>query len=230
MKKILLGILVTGAVGGVAMFATNAFFSDTEKSEGNTFTAGKLDLTVDSTCHYWQNNVDVGCGNFGNWTATNLGAEQKFFNFTDLKPGDRGENTVSLHVDNDAWLRLIIKDVVNNDNGLTEPEAVLDQTGAEGQGELSQNLVFTVFTDANCDNIKNENDVELISAGPVDPQGETWALPGYLPGGQTTCFGITWNLPATVGNEVQSDSMGATMEFQVEQHRNNPTPSWARSE
>jgi len=33
------------------------------------------------------------------------------------KPGDEGENTISLHVDNnDAWLRLVIKNMTDNDN------------------------------------------------------------------------------------------------------------------
>ena len=48
---------------------------------------------------------------------------EKFFEFDDIKPGDFGENTINIHVDNnDAWLRMIIKDVTDLDNSCTEPE------------------------------------------------------------------------------------------------------------
>ena len=39
MKKILISLAVVGAVGAVVAGATGAFFSDTETSTGNTFTA-----------------------------------------------------------------------------------------------------------------------------------------------------------------------------------------------
>jgi len=39
-------------IGAVVAGATGAFFSDTETSTGNTFAAGEIDLTVDSTAHY----------------------------------------------------------------------------------------------------------------------------------------------------------------------------------
>jgi predicted ribosomally synthesized peptide with SipW-like signal peptide len=254
-KKILFSMLAIAAAAAIVIGGTTAFFSDTEVSTGNTFTAGAIDLTIDSQQHYnnmvctlglpdgngglkpstWQPEngqtvlsdypaVNTPCD--GTWAATDLGASHKFFNFSDVKPGDSGEDTVSLHVNNnDAWLRLLIKDVTDNDNTLTEPEASdVNEVDDLVSGELRENLLFTVFTDANCDNILNNTDVELISAGTIDAAGETWQLPSSIPGGQTVCFGITWNLPPTVGNEVQTDSMSATMEFQVEQVRNNPTP------
>lgn len=45
-----LGMLVF--VGAVVVGGTGAFFSDTETSTGNVFTAGAIDLTVDSEAHY----------------------------------------------------------------------------------------------------------------------------------------------------------------------------------
>lgn len=44
MKKILLSALTIGVVATVAVFATNAFFSDTETSTGNTITSGTLKI------------------------------------------------------------------------------------------------------------------------------------------------------------------------------------------
>jgi len=46
MKKILLSLATIGVVGAIAVSATGAWFSDTETSTGNTFTAGTLDLAV----------------------------------------------------------------------------------------------------------------------------------------------------------------------------------------
>ena len=39
-------------VGAVVIGATGAFFSDTETSTGNTFTAGAIDLGVDNESYY----------------------------------------------------------------------------------------------------------------------------------------------------------------------------------
>ena len=57
MKKVLISFLSIGAVAVVAVFATQAFFSDTETSTGNTFTAGAIDLTVDYAGYYNNNSV-----------------------------------------------------------------------------------------------------------------------------------------------------------------------------
>jgi predicted ribosomally synthesized peptide with SipW-like signal peptide len=252
MKKIIISLAMIAAVAAVVVGGTTAFFSDEETSTGNTFTAGAIDLTVDSTQHYNGNictkgdNTDgqyawqgpdaypvPGTPCDGTWAATDLGT-QKFFNFADVKPGDKGEDTISIHIDNnDAWLRLIIKGVTDLDNTCNEPEAGASGEGCTvatpegttpGAGELRENLMFSVFTDANCDNIKNGDDVTIISPGEIDLQGELWTLPTPIKAGSETCFGVEWNLPAGTGNIVQTDSVGATMEFQVQQFRNNPSP------
>ncbi len=149
-------LAVAVAVGG----ATYSFFSDTETSTGNTFTAGAIDLTVDSEQHYNNmvcvENPDEAIGNYwwqpevgftpaaghypaagtvcdGTWAATDLGA-QKFFNFSDIKPGDQGENTISLHINNNpAWACIDVTLTKNDDVTVTEPEdaevAELDTVG-----------------------------------------------------------------------------------------------------
>ena len=287
MKKIVLSLSMIAVIAIIAVGATGAFFSDTETSTGNTFAAGAIDLTVDSTQHYnnavcVENNSDTAASLFwwqladseagpedpqypvigsacdGTWTATDLeNGVQKFFNFDDIKPGDSGENTISLHVDNnDAWLRLIIKDVTDLDNSCTEPEegtndeacmVAVPENDLSGAGELRENLLFSVWLDQGAvdgfqnsdddtsnddategDNIKQENEPMIITEGPIDADGEVWNLKdlndAYLLGGNTAYFGVVWSLPGTVGNDTQTDSMSATMEFQVEQLRNNPSP------
>ncbi len=153
MKKILISLSVVAAVAAVVVGATTAFFSDTETSTGNTFTAGSIDLKVDSECHYYnivQTGVDgignpvygyddVGCtdpdGNgpvvMGNWSENDLqNGVHKFFWFDDIKPGDKGEDTISLHVySNDAWgkISMVLGDDLDND--CTEPEGDEEMAG-----------------------------------------------------------------------------------------------------
>ena len=253
-SRILLSFAAIVAAAALVIGATFAFFSDTETSSGNTFTAGRLDLKVDNTCYY--NKLADGnpncptpspnpSGIITTWEATNLGTQHKFFWFDDVKPGDYGEDTVSLTVDNDAWLRMLINITADTDNDCTEPETVAESgCVTNGDGELLENLLFKVWLDqgvtsgfqgpqdlSECDNdLVGQFEPTIISEGTVQ-NGEIWNLADYpsynhLVAGEKACFGIAWRLPGTVGNEVQSDGVEASMEFQVEQYRNNPTPSW----
>lgn len=155
-KRILFSSLSIIASAAIVTGATFAFFTDTETSADNTFTAGGLDLKVDYQCYYnkpadgtpncpWE-GVD---GKKASWTETDLGAEHKFFNFTDIKPGDYGEGTISLHVvDNDAWGQLVINGIESKDNTCTEsekgPEPSCEPTG---DGELREQLQFSMWLD-----------------------------------------------------------------------------------
>ncbi len=169
MKRILLSLGVLVFVAALAVSATGAFFSDTETSTGNKFTAGAIDLTVDSTQHYnnavclngtWQlasgtqPTLDqypvLGSVCSGTWVATNLGPANKFFDFGDVKPGDTGENTISLHIDNNpAWACADIKTTGNAENVATGPELMASDTPANGpfDGELAQNVSVFAWLD-----------------------------------------------------------------------------------
>lgn len=265
-KKVVSSLITIGATGALLVGATLAFFTDSETSTGNTFTAQSLDLKVDSECHYFQNGQEVGegCVGFGNWQEKDLElGVDTFFNFTDIKPGDWGENTISLHVvSNDAWGRFVIDQVVDN-------------------GDLRENMEFWVWLDqgnvdgfqcsdgietAECfddpqegDNVWQNNEPILITPGPLDAGGEIhniWqglaaaqafngsdsngvVADGRMVGSVTYYFGLGWCFGdanptagtiagvcdgSGVGNEAQNDSLSATLSFEVEQHRNNPTP------
>lgn len=172
MKKILLSIATVGVLSALVYVGfTGAFFSDTEMSSGNQFLAGSVDLKVDSECHYYElvrgtpenpQYEDVGCGEFdpdgpqgslppipvGYWNEKDLLGE-KFFYFQDLKPGDWGENTISLHVlDNDAWGRIRLNDVVDDDNTCNDPESEEELDCLPGHdGELDNYLRALVWLD-----------------------------------------------------------------------------------
>lgn len=231
-KKILMSLSVIGAATAALIGGTGAFFSDTETSTGNTFTAGAIDLKVDSQQHYngnvcvfvpaqetqagvipahyaWQGNAPYpkqGDPCDGTWSETDLGA-QKFFNFGDVKPGDSGEDTISLHVvNNDAWACVDVNLTKNDDMSSTEPE--LDGTGDVQDipselwdGELAQNVYFTAWADDG-DNVWEKGEPLLFSnqKGPASDvlSGKTYALAdsttggGPLAGGVTRYIGLAW--------------------------------------
>jgi len=243
-KKIIISLSVIGLVAAIVVGGTIAYFSDTETSTGNTFTAGAIDLKIDSECHYYQNGQDVGCADFGTWVLTDLeDGAHSFFNFSDLKPGDEGENTISLHVyNNDAWACVTLGPLTNDDNGCNEPEAEVDDTCDAGEGELGDNLYFKIWADV-CniynavpgDNVYQEDCDTLLTEGPAngDPlNGVTWTLAdstgnvfdgsGPLTGSNDYYLGVGWYIPSDVGNIIQTDSVSGDISFYVEQSRNNP--------
>ncbi len=172
MKRIILSLALIMVTGSALTFgATKAFFSDTETSTANTFTAGAIDLKVDNESYY--NGVATSTTS---WEQKDLTIE-KFFNFLDLKPDDYGEDTVSLHVDtNDAYLCANITLTSNNENGQTEPEAIVDLTTGTTQGELAGLVNFMWWADDG-DNVL-ETGENVISSGPIGglPIGQPYYL------------------------------------------------------
>lgn len=259
MKAILKSLVVIGAVAGLTIGATNAFFSDVETSRGNVFTAGGIDLKIDYDCYFNKRvDGDPNCPWGTGWQEGDLGPTNKFFDASDLKPGDYGEGTISLHVyNNDAWGRLIIGNLIDTDNTCTEPESEVEPgCTPSGDGELRENLNFWVWLDdgqtpgfqgrsdpGEGDNIQDDGEVTLITPGQINAEGETWNLyeglamayaqgrtgtgmfaDGHMQGSVTYYFGIGWELPSGIGNDVQTDQFGGDMTFEVVQYRNNPSP------
>lgn len=272
MKKILLSLAAIVFVGAAAAGATGAFFNDTETSTGNTFTAGAIDLKVDSTQHYnhmvctlsgesytWQPEVGFtpGANQYpvagspcdGTWTLTDLGPTNHFFNFGDVKPGDQGENTVSLHIDNNpAWACVNIKTTASDENGINEPEATAGDTSTTS-GELAGNIRFQTWLDNSTatgttpgDNIWQVGEPALASGALADIVGNGLTLTladggtgNALPPTSTSYIGMFWcagtvtggagNIGcdgSTMNNLSQTDSATADVTFTVEQERNNP--------
>ena len=241
MKKIIISLSIIAAVAAIAIGGTVAYFSDTETSTGNTFTAGAIDLTIDSNATY--NGDPVSAATWG--LKDLIPTADKFFDFSDVKPGDQGENTIGLHVvSNDAYACLYISPLVNNDNSCTEPELAAEgglTCGTDpNAGELAQNVQFFAWGDTDGDNIWEENEMPLFSniKGPASDvlNGKTYNL-GTIAGGATKYLGVQWcagdmtvdltNRTITcggtaMGNNCQSDSMVGSIAFYVEQQRNNP--------
>ena len=130
MKRILFSLLLTALVFGAVIGLTSSFFSDTETSTGNTLVAGELDLKIDNESFY---NGEPNEGT--SWDLDNL-TNQLFFNFTDLKPDDYGEDTISLHAKNNWWGCMEVTTTKDDDNTCTEPELLDDPTCSEPNADL----------------------------------------------------------------------------------------------
>ncbi len=151
-KTILVSLSIIAAVAAIAVGGTVAYFSDTETSAGNTFTAGGIDLKIDYDCYF--NKVADGTPNCGGWDLKSLTTE-RFFDFDDIKPGDFGEGTISLHVyNNDAWGALTINNITDTDNDITEPEdevdGFIDDKDGTCDGDLDDGLELLVWVDHGC--------------------------------------------------------------------------------
>ncbi len=221
MKKILLSAtMILFAAGAITLGGTGAFFSDTETSSGNTFTAGAIDLKIDNTSYY--NGVATSTTS---WSLTDLTIE-KFFNFFDLKPGDYGEDTISLHVDtNDAYLCANVTLTSNNDNTCNDPE-LDDEPGCTapgiGQGELAQNVNFMWWADDG-DNVL-ETGENVISSGAIgaltlgapypfalaDSDQNIWTgVGGPVRGTETKYIGKAWCFGAITPTPLSQSSNGS---------------------
>lgn len=200
MPRIVLSLAVVLAiVGAIYVGSTGAFFSDTETSSGNTFTAGAIDLKIDNESYY------NGLANAPTtWALKDLTIE-KFFDFGDLKPSDYGEDTISIHVDtNDAYLCADVTLTSDNDNTQTEPEAQVDANGLT-TGELADQVNFIWWGDDG-DNVL-ETGENVISSGPIgalalntpyplalaDSDQNIWTgTGGPVPGATTRYIGKAW--------------------------------------
>lgn len=183
-SKIALSLASISVAGALIVGATIAFFSDTETSANNLLQAGAIDLGIDNESFF---NGDPNAGT--SWNITyDLDDGQGpalraylFYDFNDIKPGDFGEDTISLHVkDNDCWLCTETTITADDDVDCTEPE--LDDetiTGCDDpdpspspdpfDGELGDNLEIMWWADDG-DNVFEEDerprDVGFIGQGP----------------------------------------------------------------
>jgi predicted ribosomally synthesized peptide with SipW-like signal peptide len=138
-KKILLSLSTIAAVAAIAIGGTVAYFSDTETSTGNTFSAGTIDIAVDGK-NPWSHDIK--------------------YDIKDLKPGESGN--INLRVDNkgtnpvDITKRLF--DFAGNGgttevacstfginsghNGSSEPECEAEANGVDN--DIQKNIKYTL--------------------------------------------------------------------------------------
>jgi predicted ribosomally synthesized peptide with SipW-like signal peptide len=215
MKKLL--ILTMSIVLALGMIGSAfAYFSDTETSTGNSFTAGTLNLDVTIFGDGPAGKVDV---------HENADGTNDYVVFSDLAPGDSGSivwnitNTGSL----DGWIN-VTQGLSNDNDGIdTEPE-LLEEPGANGaltDGELDEYMHLT-----------SSMTIDGADVGFLPQPWHGWwhdiavygpsldNLPIVLPAGKTLVLTYAFSIDTTVTNIIQGDTF--TANFNISLTQNHP--------
>jgi len=208
LRRILTSFFVVGVVASAGVLASRAFFSDTETSTGNILQAGAIDLLIDNESYVTDESGALVASASTSWGLDDL-AGHLFFNFFDLKPGDVGEDTISVHVNNnDAYVCAAAQITEDSDVDYSEPELEVDTTTNPANpfgGELGSQLNFAFWADDG-DNVY-ESGEHIFVQGPVsglgtlgqialaDSSTNIWnasQTAGPVNGGETYYIGKAW--------------------------------------
>ena len=202
---------------------------------GFTFALGNgFNLQIDS--HALYNDVLVPGST---WELKNLVPHaDHFFDLDDVKPGDHGEATISLHTNADAWICLDFENFKDEENGENEPESHEDISGGLNDGELAEGLEFFAWYDDG-DDLFEKGETPIFGTSTqsatltLKDKSYTLADSKYgtkYPAGTTKYIGITWcagNLTVdlinggtscdgtVLGNIAQTDSMEVDISFRA---------------
>jgi spore coat-associated protein N len=189
MKKIFLGIITIAMVTGLMVGGALAYFSDTETSTGNAFTAGTLDLVVNGENPWADYEFNVGPDV--------------------VRPGANGSQPINLRnsgtVSGLARIRIDVTADGDDENGVNEPENALGDTGP--LGELDNNLMITVMNGSST----------ILSGYLSSINGSTYDI-ATLGASRTANLTLNWSVAGSVGNVIQTDicvfSIAVTLEQQ----------------
>ena len=214
-KKILISLSVIGIAAAIAIGGTTAYFSDTEKSENNTFAAGTMDLDI--------NGDDVAV---------------QTINLSDKAPGDSGSESATLKNSGslDGELDIAMSTVVNYPctDGANGGQNDGTEYCTSDPGVLGSNAQMALYIDADesgdwsSDDIGLKSDAtEYINTGSValdydtinNYSGAVWnnVYNGLMATGSQDGFVIDWKIPTSATNDIQGDALKFDMTFILEQ-------------
>src|SRR3989344_2059995 len=194
-SRILLSIAAIVTAVAIVSVATFAFFSDTETSEDNNFTAGRLDLLVNG-----QNDPEA------------------IVFFEDLKPGDDYIQEKDLFVDfnpANVWLHLkgpdeqTSYDPVSAQGNQTEPE-ILEENGVP-KHDIENYISY---------DLQVGQDPPIISAEEEIPFTDVfscWIPLGQIPGATHVSISQSFHFDEEVTNWAQRDTITWAEEFYASQ-------------
>lgn len=138
-----------------------------------------------------------------------------YFTISEVVPGDSGEVAIALSnvgtIDGTATIHII--GTADDDNGITEPEDMvdgsLDSSDGTPGGDLCDNLLITITADLDGDGTYETPVVEGYRSA---VECTTYDI-GTLSGGGTINVKISWSVASTVDNIIQSDTCAFDIEF-----------------
>ena len=244
-RKMLVGLGAVGVASAGAGLGTTAYFNDTETFQGNSLTAGELDLFVhvdysEDQGSYAQYQTPDGTFIDGNVVGGGEG-EPLSIQVSDLKPGDSGEGDFCFSiVNNPAYLWMCGDLTANDENGMNEPETESDETaggdladamqvtvsyctsdGAKGAEIVSGSLADVMDALANGVPLYGDGVPDAPVANRAPFEGVDSPFLDDVPNVAEQCVCFDWIVPVTVGNEIQTDSVEFDFEFYAEQARHN---------
>ncbi len=202
MKKIfgltIAALLIIGIVGG----GTLAYFSDTETSTGNTWTAGTLNLVDVISGTAVNNSISI---NGGTGDAADGLNDKVEFGLTDpIKPGSSGNITWTLSNTGTVSGNLTISANTTFSEGTdTAPELALPAAGLDSKIDVVLTRgVTTVYTGT-------------MSGLAAALSAENQSMAG---GGGSLVYVLNWQILTTVGNEIQGDTATLNITFTLTQN------------
>jgi len=178
---------------GIGM-GTMAYFSDVETSDDNLFTAGTLNLEVSGDDPLVEafavTDTYGGASGFKDWALKNTGSIE-------------------------GSLDITFSELVDLDNGGNEPERAAVGDSGESSGDLAEVLDLLIYIDVVEDDAYVALDDVLVYDGFASGiVGEK--LSNYtMAAGYAKSIRIEWSIAEGVGNEIQSDSAGFDIAFEL---------------
>ena len=182
-----IAMLLVSATLAIALLGGGvyAYFSDSENSDNNNFTAGTMDLTL----------------NDGGAAAISL---------SNVAPGDSGLSMYTLRNIGtiDGNLQVSIANLENLPGSNPEPE------GPGDIGNLAQSIHVHFWMDDG-DGSQEAGEIELydgVLSGVTMPSSSS-----LLAAGGSTFLALAWDIPTTIGNEIQGDIVNFDLVFTLQQ-------------
>lgn len=209
-KKILFSIMAIALAGGLVGAGVFAYFSDTESSTGNTFTAGTLDLEVDSENPWTSTPVNVTCMEPGaaaspvNITCENVGSLTGDLYMKITNVVDTGG------VETYACGTPISGDVTS------EPECAAEIAAAARVDNVSTNITLSCEVDSSA--VSGIDGVHLSAV----PTSWTLIKDNLAENGSIT-LSLGGSLDSGAGNEYQGDKSTFDIELYLAQDGQSPS-------
>ncbi len=194
-RKIMASLLVIAVTAMLIGLGTFAYFSDTETSTDNTFTAGTLTLQVDDV----EQTVTAGWGDVDTDGLT--------FTVINVAPGSAGNDVWTVR--NVGTIAGVLSLVVNNLEEVAGVDENADLAGA-----------LDVVLSVNGQTVYEGTLAEMPGTYTEDVEGN--ALPTLVNGEEVNVV-LYWSIDGPdVGNEIQGDSVSFDITFTLDQVQPQP--------
>ena len=212
MKKILISLMAIALVIGLVGAGTMAYFYDTETSEGNTFTAGTLNLMLDDP------NEEDSNGVTASWLNINMAPGDSVSGWVDVvNAGTLAANHTEISFANTVTNAVTPAEIGTDDVDISDSIQVTVMTYSAG-ASLVDFLAITggVFNNAAIE-AADTNNSDTITLNELNGVTLDNVTPAPAANGGEERFNMTVQLLPTTGNGNQGDSVTTVITFELNQ-------------